>query len=159
MGSVTEALSCFDKAIAIQRQLIAADPSVPMNRSEAAGTLRRRGLAMEQFGQTAKAVSDYRQATASMHEITKPTNGEIYNMACYQSLLCGAQRKLGTETATADSRVAADEAMALLRQAIADGWQDRAELATDTDLDPIRSRPDFQPILLDTGFPRDPFAR
>jgi hypothetical protein len=46
-----------------------------------------------------------------------------------------------------------------LQKAIAAGWRDRTKLQTDTDLDPIRSRPDFQPILLDTGFPRDPFAR
>jgi tetratricopeptide (TPR) repeat protein len=159
MGSVTEALSCFDEAIAIERQLIAADPSTPTNRSELASTLRGHGIAMEQMGQIAKSVSDYRQAIASMHEIEKPTDWDRYNMACYQSLLSGALSKMGAEPAAAESRAAADQAIISLLSAIGAGWRDFAKLKTDTDIDPIRSRPDFQPILLDAGFPLNPFAR
>ena len=30
---------------------------------------------------------------------------------------------------------------------------------TDPDFDPLRSRPDFQALLMDLAFPVDPFAR
>jgi hypothetical protein len=32
-------------------------------------------------------------------------------------------------------------------------------MAVDTDLDPIRSRSDFQLLLMDMAFPADPFVR
>lgn len=41
----------------------------------------------------------------------------------------------------------ADRAMALLRQAVAKGYKDAAHLKKDKDLDPLRSRPDFQKLL------------
>jgi tetratricopeptide (TPR) repeat protein len=159
MGSASEAVSCFDEALVIRRQLIAADPAEPVYRADLASTLRRRALAMEQLGQLTQAVSDYRQAIASMREIKNPSAQYSYDTACSQSLLSGALRKMGTETAAADSRAAADQAINSLEKAIAAGWQDQAKLATDTDLDPIRSHPDFQPIMLNTGFPRNPFGR
>jgi hypothetical protein len=52
-----------------------------------------------------------------------------------------------------------EEAMISLRSAIAAGWRDAASMKTDTDLVPIRSRPDFPALLLDAAFPADPFVR
>ena len=58
-----------------------------------------------------------------------------------------------------DRRAAADEAMKSLRRAVAAGNRDAAWMKTDTDLDPLRSRRDFQLILMDMELPPDPFAR
>jgi hypothetical protein len=46
-----------------------------------------------------------------------------------------------------------DRAMEVLRQALAKGYQDGAQLKKDTDLDPLRGRDDFQKLLaeLDKG--------
>jgi serine/threonine-protein kinase len=52
-----------------------------------------------------------------------------------------------------------DRAMVDLLRAVADGYRDLAFLRTTTDLDPLRSRPDFQLLMMDLEFPDDPFAR
>jgi hypothetical protein len=41
----------------------------------------------------------------------------------------------------------ADRAMTTLRQAVQNGYKDVAHIKKDTDLDPLRSRPDFQKLL------------
>jgi hypothetical protein len=45
-----------------------------------------------------------------------------------------------------------------LRRAIAAGFGLLDGLLTDPDLDPLRSRPDFQLLLMDLAMPRKPFA-
>jgi hypothetical protein len=57
------------------------------------------------------------------------------------------------------SRALADRAVAQLRRAAAAGYRDVAHIGTDTDLDPLRSRPDFPTFLMDLTFPADPFAQ
>jgi serine/threonine-protein kinase len=159
MGSVSEASSSFDEALAIDRRLIAADPTSRDDRAALASRFRARGLAMEKLGRPAIAASDLRQSIAVAREIPSPIPMDNYNMACYRSLLSRVLAKAGSPTAAADSRAAADQAIISLQKAIAAGWRDVVLLKTDTDLEPIRSRPDFRPILLNTGFPRNPFAR
>ena len=47
------------------------------------------------------------------------------------------------------TRSYADRALATLRQAVQNGYKDAAHMKKDTDLDPLRSRPDFQKLLAD----------
>jgi serine/threonine-protein kinase len=158
MGSVALASSCFDEALAINRRLIAADPTSRDDRAALASTFRARGLAMEKLGRPTIAASDLRQSIIVVREITNPIPTDHYNMACYQSLLSRVLAKAGTASAAADSRAAADQAIISLEKAIAAGWRDVVRLRSDTDLEPIRSRADFRPILLNTGFPDNPTA-
>jgi hypothetical protein len=46
-----------------------------------------------------------------------------------------------------------------LRRALERGYRNVNLIRKDPDLDPLRSRPDFQALLLDLSFPADPFAR
>ena len=43
----------------------------------------------------------------------------------------------------------ADQAMAMLRDAVATGWKDTAQMKKDTNLDALRQREDFQQLLKD----------
>jgi hypothetical protein len=45
-----------------------------------------------------------------------------------------------------------------LRRAVAAGYRDYAHMQTDADLDPLRSRRDFQLLMMDLAMPADPFA-
>ena len=61
----------------------------------------------------------------------------------------------------ADASHYADEAIALLRQAVAAGWVNASRTATDPDLTSLHNRNDFRRLvteLLDRTFPADPFA-
>jgi hypothetical protein len=76
----------------------------------------------------------------------------LYNLACTESLISGLA--IGSERDAYAVR-----AMATLRRAVAEGFRDLNTLRKDEDLDPLRSRPDFQALLLDLAFPDEPFAR
>jgi hypothetical protein len=41
----------------------------------------------------------------------------------------------------------ADRAIELLRKAVQAGWKDAAQMAEDTDLDPLRGREDFKKLM------------
>jgi eukaryotic-like serine/threonine-protein kinase len=46
-----------------------------------------------------------------------------------------------------------------LKRAIGAGYRDLAHMRIDTDLDPLRSRPDFQLLMMDLAFPANLFAK
>ena len=48
--------------------------------------------------------------------------------------------------------------MDTLRRAVAAGYRSVDWIRRDPDLDPLRSRPDFQLLMLDLDFPDDPLA-
>jgi eukaryotic-like serine/threonine-protein kinase len=83
----------------------------------------------------------------------------LYNRACAESLLSAAAAEAGSGLTDAEGRAAADKAMDTLRRCVAAGWRDAGYMLLDTALTPIRSRPDFQSLVMDLGFPADPFAR
>jgi serine/threonine protein kinase len=83
---------------------------------------------------------------------------ELYNAAC-DLALCVPLADPGRAGMAAEPRVYADEAMAVLRQAVRAGFRDATHMGSDPDLDPLRSRPDFQLLMMDLAFPADPFPR
>jgi hypothetical protein len=50
-------------------------------------------------------------------------------------------------------------AVAMLRQAVADGLHDAARLRDESLFEPLRSDPGFRAILADLEFPAEPFAK
>ena len=80
-------------------------------------------------------------------------------MTCAHALLAGLAAEPGSGMTAAKGRTEADRAMARLRQAIAAGYRKLFFMRTDPELDPLRSRPDFQLLMMDLEFPDDPFAR
>jgi hypothetical protein len=48
--------------------------------------------------------------------------------------------------------------MALLHKAVAMGWRDPAPSRAEDALDPLRSRSDFQLLMMDLAMPVDPFS-
>jgi tetratricopeptide (TPR) repeat protein len=158
-GHLTSVLSCFDNAVAIARQLVASDPADKGFQTRFADTLRRRGIALQQCGQPAQAVVAFRESIAVQRGLKSPSPTDVYDLACFQSLLSGAAAEAGSGLTAADVRAAAEEAMTTLHQAAAAGYRDAAWLGRDPDLSAIRSRPDFQMLKLDMAFPADPFAR
>jgi serine/threonine-protein kinase len=157
-GKPTEALASIDKAISIQRQMAEADPSNAPSRTSLAITLRHRGIATQRCGRPAEAVADFRQSIAILQGQKEPSPWDDYNIACAQSLLSGLGGEAGSCLTADEGRAAAAEAMVNLRRAAAAGWREVAQLMTDTDLAPIRSRPDFQLLAMDIAFPSDPFT-
>ncbi len=73
-------------------------------------------------------------------------------------MLAGLAAKPGSGMTAAEGRAESHRAMEWLRRAVAAGYRNLTILRTDTDLDPLRSRPDFQLLMMDLEFPDDPFG-
>ena len=109
---------------------------------------------MKERGQSIPA----KEAVEVMQRLPTLTKGDLYSLACYQSLLAGAAAEPGSGLSAAEGRAEADRAMVTLRRAVDGGYRDLAHMRADTDLDPLRGRADFQLLMLDLAMPGDPFA-
>ncbi len=156
-GKPSEALPWHDKAVAIQRRRVEAELS--HSRDFLADGIRRRGIALQRCGRPAEAVSAFREAIAILEGLAHPTAGNLYDLACSQSLLAGVAPDAGSGLTAAVGLAEADKAVKSLRRAVAAGWKQCAHMRADTDLDPIRTRTDYQMLVLDMAMPADPFAR
>jgi tetratricopeptide (TPR) repeat protein/tRNA A-37 threonylcarbamoyl transferase component Bud32 len=155
-GAPSEALPWYDKAVAIQRRLVEAELSG--SQQNLASSLRLRGITLQKCGRAAEAVSAFREAINLLAGIASPTSGDIYDLACCQSLLSGVAPDAGSGLAAADGQADADQAILSLRRAFAAGWKRLDYMRADTDLDPICGRRDYQVLILDHVFPRNPFG-
>jgi hypothetical protein len=75
---------------------------------------------------------------------------DAYSAACFLCRcvpLAEHDAKLSEARRQDRARTYADGAVGMLRQAVANGYKDVARLKKDTDLDPLRARPDFQNLL------------
>jgi hypothetical protein len=97
------------------------------------------------------------RATAEADELARlaPGSGaDLYDLACVFALSAAA---VGAEPALHERYAA--RAVGLLRQAAEKGYRNLAHLEKETDLDPIRDRPDYRALMMDLAFPADLFAR
>ncbi len=99
------------------------------------------------------------RATAKMWEGLKRTDaGSLYVAACWRAVTAAVLRAGGKSPAAAkDADAEAERAMAWLRQAVAAGYKDAADMKQDKDLDALRGRVDFQKLLaeLEAGQGKD----
>jgi tetratricopeptide (TPR) repeat protein len=89
------------------------------------------------------------RATAAMWDALGRTDGDsLYDAACLHALVAGAIRDQDSDAdAEKLSKIEADRAMELLRKAVASDYRDAARMNKDTDLDVLRSRPDFVQLM------------
>ncbi len=59
----------------------------------------------------------------------------------------------------AEGEAESNSAIRLLRKAVAGGFSEAPRYRTETALDPLRARPDFQLLMMDLAMPADPFVR
>ncbi len=159
MASFNKALAWFDKAVAAQHKLVEADPSTSLNRSDLADTVRRRGDVYRKCSRVAEAAADFRTSADLLVRLPNPSSVDLYQLSCSLALLSGVAVRPGSGLSAAEGQLQADSAMVALRRAVDAGWQDVYGDRTDSDLDPIRSRPDFRALMMDLVFPSEPFAK
>jgi tetratricopeptide (TPR) repeat protein/tRNA A-37 threonylcarbamoyl transferase component Bud32 len=158
MASFNKALAWYDKALAIQHKLVEADPSTSMNRSNLADTVRRRGVVYRSCGRVAEAAADFRFSADLIGRLANPSAEDLYTLTCSHALLSALAHKSDSGLSATEGRGEADSAMVALRRAVDAGWRDVSAARHDSDLGPIRSRPDFRLLMLDLEFPADPFV-
>ena len=75
---------------------------------------------------------------------------DAYDAACALALcipIVEKDEKASKEDRAKQLQFYGDQAMAMLRDAVAKGYKDAAHMKKDTDLDPVRSREDFKKLV------------
>jgi tetratricopeptide (TPR) repeat protein len=159
-GRSGEAVPLLDRAVDLGRAVLAKEPRSAENR-------RQLGIFYSTLAEAQRHMSRPGAAATAARELLKLTPDDpiaLYNAACGLCLcipLVGRGQNARYEAEKAERPAYAEEALGLLRQAIARGFTNTVLLETDHDLDAIRPDPRFQAIVseaLDRAFPADPFA-
>jgi serine/threonine protein kinase/tetratricopeptide (TPR) repeat protein len=88
------------------------------------------------------------ESAAKMKERASDQVAQLYDAACAYALCAAAAKQAKTPVAAAYGfEKLAQEAMALLEQAVARGYKNAAHMKQDRDLDALRERADFQKLL------------
>ena len=161
IGGPTDALPPIRRAAELQEGLVRNHPDVVGYRGELATSLAGLGSLQRQAGKTDEAMRSLRRALELWETLPLGQPNDLYNLACVHAqciaLIDGGHRALSAAEReereftrrAGDGRLAAVSRLRLFPPTL---------LQQDTDLDPIRFRPDFRALLDDLAFPADPFA-
>ena len=126
--------------------------------SELALALMNIGVVHQDEGDVAKAIDAFGNAGAILEGLTALTPEVRYNLACVHARLAGLAAMPGSGLLAAEGQAEADRAMTWLSEAVASGYRNFALMRNDSDLDPLRSRPDFRLLEMDLAMPADALA-
>jgi tetratricopeptide (TPR) repeat protein len=158
-GKPIEALAAYERAIAMQQKLADAHPSVIAFQRILRLCLGAVGAIHLDAGRPAEAAASLRRAAAILERITPMLEPrDRYNLACVHAQLAAIAAMPGSGMTAADGRTEADRAMHWVHLTVATGYRNVALMQKDHDLDPLRSRDDFQRLMMDLSMPDDPFA-
>jgi serine/threonine-protein kinase len=159
LGLVSDARACCDRAIAAREDLVKGEPKNDDYAQGLAESLMRSGSVRAAAGDNAGAAADYRHAAAlyASHPPQEPQSAIC--RACCHGALGGLANAAGSGVPAAEGLTQAEEAMAILRKAVADGYRDIDHLRVEPGLDPLRARRDLRLLMMDLAFPAEPFVR
>jgi serine/threonine protein kinase len=146
-GKTEDALAACQKALAIRQRLSDAQPAVIWMREDLADSLSALGTVQRRAGQPSEAVASFRRAIALVERLPTLSVRNHYNLGRYQALLAGLATESGSGLTAEEGVAAAERSMAALRQAVAAGYGNVAQLRTDASLDTLRPREEFRKLL------------
>jgi hypothetical protein len=157
-GRPAEALAAFEGSMAILQQLAESNPGVIQFQADLALDLSQIGGIYVEGGRPKEALAALSRSASILERMPMLATRDRYNLTCLHAKLAGLAALPGSGITVAKGRAEADRAMHWLRQAVATGYRNVALMQRDPDLDPLRSRPDFQLLMMDLAMPEDSFA-
>jgi serine/threonine-protein kinase len=160
LGRPREALDSLDRAVPLFERLAADHPGDEFYKSDSAFAQLQVATAQRVLGRPSEVRRALERAGETYEQLSDATAS--YNLGCVESRLSDpalSDPAARTAVVSADRQAHADRAIVALRRAVAAGFRNGALWRRDPDLDPLRSRPDFQLLMMDVQFPDDPFAR
>jgi hypothetical protein len=159
MGQPAEALAAVETGRVIRQALADANPRVTLFQRDVAISLMMIGALRQAEGHAAEAVEAYRKSLAILELIPRLPLYDQFNVASIHAGLAGVAPQPGSGLSAADGRAAADRAMTWLRKAVDGGYRPTlALIRAEPEFNPLRSRRDFQLLMMDLAFPKDPIA-
>ena len=151
-GRLEQALAACERALAVREALAEANPNDPWYRPGLGETYLRLGRCDATWKTWLELPAAWKRACAH-YEANRSLDGEAtLFLACCHACLAGLAGRAGSGSSAAHGTDQAERAMALLRQAVTLGYRNPDVYRTESALDPLRTRPDFQ--AADDG-PRD----
>ena len=157
LGQYDEAEARFRQAISRVVKVFSLPPERPGLRQQISIHYGGLTMALRGLGRAQEAA----QAEWERARLSRGNPGQLFEIAwgLAQCLPALDHKSAGQPPVDASVRERlALEAVATLRQAIAAGYRDLAHIRSDSLLDPLRARPDFQLLMMDLAMPADPFA-
>jgi tetratricopeptide (TPR) repeat protein len=158
LDRLAEARDHAERAVALRELLVRTHPESIDYRAGLAENCLNRGLARRTQGEHAGAAADIRQALALYGSLPSFSREEWFLGACCHAALAVLAGQAGSGVAPEDRQSEADQATALLHQAVAMGYSNSDAYRTEDALDPLRDRDDFRLLLMDLEMPAEPFA-
>ncbi len=143
----------------INEAMLQAEPKTVELRVRLAEDLLRLGEVQRAEGHAADAAAAWRRAVALFADVFPKSAERRVLEACCHAELSTVAGLPGADVSPAQGRAEAATAMTMLREAVAIGFHLVDWLRQETALEPLRSRADFQEMLLDLSFPANPFGR
>jgi tetratricopeptide (TPR) repeat protein len=162
LGRADEALQVLGRAVPINAKITRQYPSILALQLRGAYIHNRIGRLHRAAGRNVEAIRSFEQALSLLDVAMEARWTTLYQQACTQSLWCQlislVRSDLSDEERAKRDRYA-DRAIAALRSLIDGGFRSAELIASDTDFEFVRSREDFQLLMMDLAFPAEPFAR
>ncbi len=142
----------------MREPLVEAHPEFLWYRASLGETYLRLGQVRGDMAIMDGAAAAWKRACAH-YDGAKPRDAQhTFLLACCHAGLAGLAGRAGSGLSAAEGADQAEKAMAVLRQAVAMGYRNPDAYRTESALDPLRDRPDFQALMMDLVFPTEPFA-
>ena len=146
-------------ALAVREPLVEEHPEVPSYRARLGETYLRLGQVRYDLEDMAGAATAWKRAGEHYDGVEALGGDDTFLLACCHAGLAGLGGRPGSGVSAAEGADQAERAMAVMRQAVAMGNRNPIAYRTESTLDPLRNRPDFQALMMDLAFPSEPFAR
>ncbi len=134
-------------AVVAKADALARDqPTLIANRSILSWSLRILGMIHLAQGDVAQAAANIRRALTVFGAMPRESGEMLFEAACAHATLSSLAGRTGSGVPKADKQSEAEQAMTLLKKAIAFGYRS-GRFQTDSALDPLRERDDFRKLL------------
>ena len=137
-------------------------PNVPLYQGMSADLAINIAAVFNAMGRSAEAKAAYTQALVEHDRLQNKTEVDRFNVACLHgrlAILIASEPDGSTPARREELARHLDQAMDALFAAVKAGFRRRSAFAGDPDLELLRSRPDFRRLMMDLGFPDNPFAK
>ncbi len=157
-GKLAEALAAVEKGRAIRQALFDANPHVTLFQRDLAISFGVIGSLGQAEGHAAEAADAFRKAIAILELIPRLPLHDQFNAAVIHLELAGLALLAGSGVSATEGRAEADRALTGMRKAVDGGYRPPARVLAEPVFNPLRSRPDFQLLMMDLAFPIDAFV-
>ena len=154
-GNLPEAEAEHQKALTIRQKLADDNPGIFPIQRDLARSLDDIGCKLAQAGRMGDAIGYYTREEAIWKKLAEgssaqsPDGANTFRIACCHAGLAGLAGRRGSGVSNEVGAEWAEKAMTGLRQAVAMGYRNPEAFRSESALDALRNRPDFQTLMMD----------